>query len=347
MNRKLVLAAVGGITVLAVAVLAWRFFGDRSDGGGLTLYGNVDIREVELGFRVSGRLDEMVFEEGDRVEPGAVMARLDGEPYREELAAAEARVASASANLRRLRTGSRPQEIERARAAVREAQAALENARRNLARQRELASRDATSERRLDEALARRDEAAARLAAAEEALSLARDGFREEDIAAGEAELALAEAEAQRARTRLEDTTLVSPAGGVILSRVREPGTILAAGAEVYTLSLDRPVWVRAYVDEPALGRVHPGMKAWVTTDSSDERYEGQIGFISPRAEFTPKNVETEELRTDLVYRLRVVIAEPDQGLRQGMPVTVTLPDATERPARAERREPVGAASTS
>jgi HlyD family secretion protein len=101
---------------------------------------------------------------------------------------------------------------------------------------------------------------------------------------------------------------------------------MLALGQPVYALSLSDPVYVRAYVREPDLGKLAPGAVAWVTTDSSDKRYRGTIGFISPRAEFTPKSVETTDLRTDLVYRLRIVIDEADQGLRQGMPVTVTLP---------------------
>jgi HlyD family secretion protein len=112
-----------------------------------------------------------------------------------------------------------------------------------------------------------------------------------------------------------------------VLSRVREPGAIVAPGETAYTLSLDRPVWVRAYVQEPELGLIRPGQDVQVLTDTRPERpYHGQIGFISPVAEFTPKSVETPELRTDLVYRLRVVIEDADPGLRQGMPVTVRIP---------------------
>ena len=128
---------------------------------------------------------------------------------------------------------------------------------------------------------------------------------------------------------KVQDTVLASPSEGVVLTRAQEPGAILQTGTPVLTLSLKRPVWVRAYVDEPNLGRIHPGMKVQVFTDSRPEKpYSGQIGYISPRAEFTPKNVETAELRTSLVYRLRVVVEDADEGLRQGMPVTV-LPQGT------------------
>ena len=102
---------------------------------------------------------------------------------------------------------------------------------------------------------------------------------------------------------------------------------MLSVGAPVYTLSLTDTVYVRAYVSETHLGKLAPGATVYVTSDSSDRRYQGQVGFISPRAEFTPKTVETPELRTDLVYRLRIVVAEADQALRQGMPVTVEVPN--------------------
>ena len=127
----------------------------------------------------------------------------------------------------------------------------------------------------------------------------------------------------------LQDTTLASPNAGVILTRAQEPGAILQAGTTVLALSLKEPMWVRAYIHEPDLGRIHPGMKVNVFTDSRpNQPYRGQVGYISPRSEFTPKNVETEELRTSLVYRLRITVENPDDGLRQGMPVTVRLSEA-------------------
>ena len=128
----------------------------------------------------------------------------------------------------------------------------------------------------------------------------------------------------EQAKTRLRDTEILAPNDGVILTRVREPGAVVPQGEPVYTLALDNPVWIRTYVDEPRLGTVHPGQKALVLTDSGGQ-YVGYVGFISPQAEFTPKTVETSQLRTDLVYRLRVIVNAPDKGLRQGMPVTVRL----------------------
>src|SRR5690606_25079950 len=313
----LVLAALGGG--------AWYLYSDRGESGPLTLHGNVDIREVDLGFRVPGRLAAMHHEEGDRVSAGELLAELDDEPYAQALRAALAEVRIAEARVALYRSGSRPQEIERAEANVREARAALRNAEQELVRQRGLDERGLTSESNVDLAETRRDEAAARLRAAEEALALARAGFRDEEVAAAEAELELARAEADRRRTELDDTRLTAPADGTIITRIREPGSILAAGAPVYTLSLDEPVWIRAYIEEPDLGKIAPGTTAYVETDSSPRRYRARVGFISPRAEFTPKNVETADARADLVYRVRIIVDEADSGLRQGMPVTVVF----------------------
>jgi HlyD family secretion protein len=313
----LVLLAVGGY----LGYQQWS-----ANGNGETLlYGNVDIRDVQLGFRVAGRLVAMEKEEGDAVAAGDLLASLDEQPLREALAVAEANVMEARANLDRANTGSRPQEIQQAEAAVEEAQAALDNADKQLVRQKDLFRQALNSRRELDDAESRQEQAQARLRSAQEALALAREGFRAEDRAAAAAALAAAEARRDQAATQLSDTRLYAPSAGVIQVRAREPGSMVNIGEPVYTLSLTDVVYVRAYVGETQLGQVVPGASVEVLSDSSDRIYQGQVGFVSPRAEFTPKTVETAELRTDLVYRLRIVVAEPDDRLRQGMPVTVRL----------------------
>ena len=183
------------------------------------------------------------------------------------------------------------------------------------------------SQQALDNARGARDQARARLEIAKQELELARKGPRQEVIEAARAELKMLEAELALARERLQDTEVYAPAKGTILTRVHERGAIVTPGEPVYTLSLTDPGWVRAYVSEPDLGRIAPGMSAKVFTDARPgQPYEGQIGFISPTAEFTPKTVQTPELRTSLVYRLRVVVRNHDGMLRQGMPVTVEIP---------------------
>lgn len=316
------------VLIVAVGIIVWLRVGANQGGDGLELFGNVDIREVELAFRVPGRLDSMEFDEGDHVEAGQTVARLDPEPYREALAVAEARVAQAEANTAKLEAGSRPEEVRRAEAQVDEAQASFANAEADLKRQSGLVETGASSEKIREAALARRNELAAKLASAREALALAKEGFRAEDIAAAKAGLAAAVAQREQAKTQLEDTELAAPSSGTLISRIREPGSMVSQGMPVYSLSLRNPLYVRAYVSEPDLGRIAPGTRVTVHTDSSDKVYEGQIGFISPRAEFTPKTVQTTDLRTDLVYRLRIVVDNADEGLRQGMPVTVRIATA-------------------
>lgn len=324
--RKRLLIVVVVLVIGALAASLGSRLLDQRETTALTLYGNVDIREVELAFRTGGRLLVMHYDEGDTVAVGDVVAEIDPEPYREALAVAEARIEQARANLEKLKAGSRPQEVARARAAVSQTQAAFDNAERELQRQSGLLETGASSQKVTDAARARRDEAAAILAAAKESLALAEEGFRAEDIAAARADLAAASAQAELSATQLEDTKLVAPSRGTLIARLREPGSMLGVGTPVYSVSLRDPVYVRAYVDEPHLGRLAPGMPVSITTDSSDKAYSGQVGFISPRAEFTPRSVETTALRTDLVYRLRIIVANSDEGLRQGMPVTVHVP---------------------
>jgi HlyD family secretion protein len=326
------------VAVLALGgAIAWWFdlptkLGWRSaDDGRITLYGNVDIRQVELGFRVSGRVAQMNFDEGDSISSGDLLARLDGKPYADSVAAATAQVATQRATLDKLVAGPRSAEIAQARAFLEERMADYENAKVGFDRAFKLRPGQTISEAALDNARASRDTAQARVASARQALQLLEEGTRQEDIAAARASLAGAEANLSAARTALEDTELKAPAAGVILSRLREPGAIVATSDVIYVLSLDRPVWVRSYVPEPILGKIHPGLEVRVTSDTApDKPYRGKIGFISPVAEFTPKSVETPELRTDLVYRLRIIIDEPDEGLRQGMPVTVHVPEQSQ-----------------
>lgn len=326
--RKRVLAI---LLLASLGLAAWFIHGRyvSDDGWQQVFYGNVDIREVQLGFRVAGRISEMLVDEGDAVTAGQRLAILDKNPFLDELALQNAYFDQQTANLAKLEAGSRPEEIEQAKAEVAARQAALENARGVFARQQKLAKSDFASQQAFDNASAQLRSAEALLKAAEQALKLAQEGPRKEDIASARAALEAATAQKQKAETALADTELLAPADGIILTRAAEPGAIVAAGTPVYALSLQNPVWVRAYISERQLGLIHPGARVKLYTDTRpDVPYDGQIGFISPVAEFTPKSVETPELRADLVYRFRVVVLNPDEALRQGMPVTVRLDGA-------------------
>lgn len=325
-RRRIAIALAVLIGAALVAGLAWWMEHDRGDRG-LRLYGNVDIRQVELAFRQSGRLTSVAVEEGDRVHAGELVAEIDAAPYRQALAEASAEVRADAAVLAKLEAGNRPQEIAEAKAAVERARATYRNAERDYRRERLMRASNAAAQRTLDAARAARDQAAAELASAEQALSLQRAGARSEDIATARATLTAARAQRDQARIALGDTRLYAPAAATVLSRVREPGSMVGPSEPVLTLNLRDPVYVRAYVDEPNLGRIVPGARVTLRTDSSKRVYHGRIGFIASQAEFTPKSVETPELRTDLVYRLRIVVSDADEGLRQGMPVTVDVPE--------------------
>ncbi len=320
------------LTAIGVGLFFFLRHAHRKADDQLTLYGNVDIRQVDLGFRVAGRVAAMKLEEGDRARAGELLAELDARPYQDQVQAAQAEVAQQSALVDKLVRGPRPAEIRESRARLNERKAELANARQSYERVASLRESGANAESTLDDARAARDMAEARVASASEELRLLHEGTRPEDIEAARASLDSARARLATAETALADTRLLAPSNGVVLSRVREPGAIVGPSDVVYQLSLTRPVWIRAYVAEPQLGRIHPGMEVQVTSDSAPKRAQrGRIGFISPVAEFTPKSVETPELRTDLVYRLRVIVDDPDESLRQGMPVTVRVANAAHR----------------
>lgn len=317
--------AIGGGFAILVLLVAWwsGLFGARSsDGGAIVLQGNIDIRQVNLAFRVGGRIAEMKVDEGDRVEPGKLIAALDTSYFTDEVRLARARVAAQTAVVARLVNGTRPEEVAQARATVAEREAGVVLAEATLGRQADLAGKGISPHQKHDEATATLDRAQAALKSAQETLKLAEIGPRREDVDAAKAQLEAENAALTQAERRLADAELAAPAGGVVLTRVREPGAIVAAGETVYAVTITSPVWVRTYVGEPELGRVRPGLPVEVRTDGG-KSYRGQIGFISPVAEFTPKSVETRELRTSLVYRVRVVVDGDTAGLLQGMPVTV------------------------
>ena len=292
-----------------------------------TLYGHVEIRRVNLSFRVGGRIAEILFREGDRISKGEVIARLDREPFEDNLAVAVAQVQSATANYEKLQAGNRPQEIEQAKATVNQRAASLRVLEADFERARRLIAEQVISPQEYDTVIARRDEAIAAKKLAEETLNLLVEGFRQEDIAAGKALLSEANANLKRLQTTLDDTRLLSPSGGILLTRVEEPGAVVNPGQTIATLSLQDEVWVYVYIPEKMYGIIQTGMKAEIYTDSEpDKPYPGQVGYISPEAEFTPKTVQTTELRTNLVYRVRIIAdTNPSGGLCQGMPVTVKL----------------------
>jgi HlyD family secretion protein len=270
------LAIFIALLILAAAgYLAYqKWLQDQQPLDVLVIYGNVDIRQVDLGFRVSGRVQSMPYQEGDLLHEGTLMSWLDKQPYEDE--------------------------VKKAAAHIESVKASLANAERLVERRKLLLGTGGISDQDYDDAISSKNIYEANLKEAVAALGIA--------------------------ETNLQDTELFSPSDGIVLTRIREPGAVVRQADPIYTLSLIDPVWIRTFVTEPQLGLIYPGMPAEIYTDTpGGPIYKGHIGFISPVAEFTPKTVETTQLRTDLVYRLRVIADNPDQGLRQGMPVTVKL----------------------
>jgi HlyD family secretion protein len=307
----------------------------------LVLFGNVDLRQVELSFNNSERIAAVLVQEGDRVRRGQVLARLYTSRLEPQLAQAVAEAAAQQQVVTRLRNGTRPEEIAQARANVESARADLDNARRQYQRLKsasELSIGRAVPQQDVDAAKATLQVAEAKLAVNQKALDLAVIGPRKEDIAQAEAQLRADEARVALLRQQLADAQLMAPMDAVVRSRLMEPGEMASPQSPVFSLAITDPKWIRAYVGEPDLGKIHPGMAASVAVDSFPERrFGGWIGFISPVAEFTPKAVQTEELRTSLVYEVRVFVGDPTDELRLGMPATVyiTLDQKDRQPAAA------------
>lgn len=318
-----------GVLLLAAVGVAWWLTHRQGASHELVLYGNIDLREVDLAFNDSQRIASVLVREGDHVHKGEVLARLDTSRLEPQLAQAEAQAAAQRAVVDRLRHGSRPQEISQARANLTLAEADARQARQNYRRLEALSSTSsgrAVSLQAVDDAKAQADVADARVVVSRKALQLALLGPRQEDIAQAEAMLQGEEAEAALLRQELADAQLRAPLDAVVRSRIAEPGDMASPQKTALTLAITDPKWVRAYVSETDLGRVRPSMPATVEVDSfPGKRFEGWVGFISPEAEFTPKTVQTQELRSSLVYEVRVFVKDPGDELRLGMPATVYL----------------------
>jgi HlyD family secretion protein len=338
--------------VLVVAVLAalggaaWWLATRKQANGRLVVYGNIDLRQVDLAFNNSQRISEVLVEEGDLVKRGQVVARLDTSRLVPRVAQADAETAAQREVVSRLHNGTRPEEIDQTRANLRSAEVDAENAGRHYGRLKEISQQSgggAVSKQDVDDAKAAESVADARVEVNRKALELALAGPRKEDIAESEARLRADEAQLDLLRQELADAQLVAPVDAVVRARVMEPGEMASPQKPVLNLAIVDPKWVRAYVTETDLGHVREGMKASVEVDSfPDHGFEAWVGFISPVAEFTPKTVQTNELRTSLVYEIRVFVNDPKNQLRLGMPATVHLTaddgDPATAPANAEAR---------
>ncbi|MDR0776414.1 MAG: efflux RND transporter periplasmic adaptor subunit [Azonexus sp.] len=329
MNKRIAIGALVALLLAALAGWLWSARTASTGQGTLTLFGNVDIRQVSLAFQDSERIDTMLVDEGAKVKAGQVLATLDSRTLELQAAQARTQIAVNEQALLRLRNGSRPQEVAQAQARVDTAQADVQLAEQEFKRVR--AAADETQDRAVSGQ--ERDRVAAQLKAAQarlndqtQALRLAQIGPRKEDVDQAAAQLQLTRDALAVLEHRITLHELKAPSDAVVRSRLAEPGDMASPQRPVYALALVQPKWIRAYVNAVQLAQVQPGMPAQISIDGlPGETLPGQIGFISSVAEFTPKSVQTPELRTSLVYEIRVLVDDPQDRLRLGMPATVSL----------------------
>lgn len=323
--RRRIIAVV--VLIIVVGGGAWWWFNHNGAGTGpLVLYGNVDLRQVDLAFNDSGRIDAVLVDEGAQVKTGDVVARLDTGRIAPQVAQAAAQVAAQTAVVEKLKAGSRPEEISQANSNVNAANAAAANAHLTYTRLMTLKNSGSSTvtQSQLDAARAAMDQADAQAEVAAQTLVLAKAGPRAEDIAQAEAQLKAVQAQLAFLQQQLDDAQLKAPVDGIVRSRLLEPGEIASPQRPVLSIAIVDPKWVRTYVSETDLAKVAPGEMATVAIDGG-HTFTGRVGFISPVAEFTPRSIQTTELRTSLVYEVRVLVDDPDDVLRLGMPATVNL----------------------
>ncbi|WP_297367719.1 efflux RND transporter periplasmic adaptor subunit [Acidocella sp.] len=325
-KRKRLVLVAAVILVAGLGVAGYQRWRAPPDANHLTLYGNVDIRELYAAFYDSGRISQMLVQEGDAVHKGQLIATLEPGRFADALAAANAQATIQRQDLAALMAGSRPEQIAQAKAQMAALAVIYQNDAANFKRYAALAPHGAATIQQRDDAQAAYLNARQNYEAARQAYILAVKGPRAEDIAAAQAAYDAARANAALAAEEERDTQLYAPADGVVEERVQEPGDMTSPSAPVYVIALTNPLWVRAYVPEGDLGRIWLGMAAKISTDSYPGKlYRGWVGYISPTAEFTPKTVETPDLRAQLVYQLRVYACDAQGQLQLGMPATVTI----------------------
>lgn len=315
--RVVFVLAIGIAIALAAIIL---YSNNKEDGNFVKLSGNIEATEVAISFKIPGRLVERRFDEGQWVEKGEVMARLDDVDLKHQVNLVRANLAAVQARLRELLAGSRVQEIKQAGAALKQAEAEMQNKERDLNRVLPLYEAGIASKKTRDDVATAYKISQEAYQKAGEHYALVKEGPRKEDIESARAQAASAEASLKLAETNLSYAAVYAPISGVVLSKAAEPGEVLSPGRPVLTLGDIDHVWLRAYIDEKDLGKVKWGQEASVTTDSYPGKvYKGKVSFISSQAEFTPKTVQTEKERVTLVYRIKVDMDNKDRELKPGM----------------------------
>jgi HlyD family secretion protein len=322
--KKIVFLAGAVVVILLIYLYITRSANRRDDL--IEVSGNIEITDVQISFKIPGRVEKRLVDEGQLVTEGQVIAELDKTDLIEQVNIRQAELANAQSVLAELEAGSRPQEIAAAAATVETAEAELVDAESNYTRLEKLKHQDVAGIQEYITAKARYDASRAGLKNAKEKYSLIKEGPRKETIDQARARVDQTQASLDLAKTQLSYATLRSPLAGVVLSKNIEPGEYVVPGTPIVTAGDMINVWLRAYIGERDLGRVKLGQKVHVTTDSYPGKiYDGTISFISSEAEFTPKNVQTQQQRVKLVYRIKIDIKNPGMELKAGMPADAEI----------------------
>lgn len=319
MKRILLIAILAAATAGLLYYLLTR--NKEEEGSFIKVSGNIEATEVDVGFKVSGRIVSRFFEEGDWVDRGKVLAKLDDEDLRNRLEVARAALMSAQARLSKLLAGSRPEEIRQAEAELNQAKFDLENKETQYERMKSLFEKRVVPKETSDNTEAAFKIAKATFQKATENYLLIKEGPRKEDIEDARAQVDQARASVKLNETQLSYTTLYSPISGVVLVKSGEIGEVVNPGTAILTMADIENVWLKTYIPETNLSEVKWGQEVMVTTDlRPKKKYKGRISFISSQAEFTPKQIQTEKERVTLVYRIKVDISNKDHELKPGMP---------------------------
>jgi HlyD family secretion protein len=319
--------AAPAVLVMAAALVLIMGSADGDPPNTLQASGTVEGTEALVGFKHAGQIEEMHVREGDLVVAGQVLAVLDTAALHARRLQAIAQVQAASALLREMRAGSRPQELAQARSAAETARVKLEDAHRDLGRTRKLFEGGVVSRETHDKAVMAVDVLEQQYRQARAQSSLVDEGPRREQIDAQAAQLARAEAMIAEIDALIADAVVRAPFAGVVTVRHRDPGEVVAPGAAAVSL-LDRSDrWVRIYIPENRIAAVHLGSRAVITTDTfRDRTYAGEVSVIASEAEFTPRSVQTAEERVKLVYSAKVRISDDaEYDLKPGMPADVSV----------------------
>ena len=282
--------------------------------------GTIECTEVNIAPQVAGKIVALIPQEGDRVQQGDLIARLDAADYDLKRNEAKAAVDVARAQLELLLAGSREEDIERAREQVMEANAMAESSSADLRRISSVYQSGAATQKQMDDARAQADRTQAILAAARQNLTKLEKGSREEEIHLAKTQVAQTEARLALMEKAVADCVITSSVNGVVTTRVREEGEFVPLGTPLVTVSRLDEVWLSVYVPETALGNVRLGQHAQVKIDGRPDFFEGKITYISPTAEFTPRNVQTPDERAKLVYRVKITLLNKEGIFKPGLP---------------------------